>query len=63
MQGAEQAPKPKTYESLGRKKGIAHVVVLKDSLLQLIVSNSFLFLVVRHLLLEAMHLLLVAYCF
>ena len=29
----------------------------------LIVSNSFLLLLVRHLLLEAMHLFLVAYCF
>ena len=28
-----------------------------------LVSNSFLLLLVRHLLLEAMHLFLVAYCF
>ena len=30
---------------------------------ELIVSNSFLLLLARHLLLEAMHLFLVAYCF
>ena len=34
-----------------------------DRVRKLVVSTSFLFLVVRHLLLEAMHLFLVAYCF
>ena len=31
--------------------------------LMILASNSFLLLLVRHLLLEAMHLFLVAYCF
>ena len=34
-----------------------------DSIYYFLFPNSFLFLLVRHLLLEAMHLFLVAYCF
>ena len=54
---AEKRPK----QSVALLDGLGHVEV-DDSLHSFDVPSSFLFLLVRHLLLEARHLLLVASC-